>query len=431
MGTKLLHYSKLAYTSFWFIPGFMVLAATILSFVSIYIDMKISFDFLGIFGVGGGDESRAILSTIASSAIGVAGVAFSITIVVLVLASSQFGPRLLRGYMRDRGNQIVLGTFISTFIYCLLLLRSVGAVEALNFSITIAVIMSMFNVGMFIYFIHHISSSIHVDHIISIVYKDLLAHIKNFLPEESTEISIDNFDENEEQEEYSYTLAVKYPSSGYLQVISRKSILNFTKKNNFLVHIMYKPGEFIVENSPLLIIKSNEEIQESISKDLLNYFIVGKRRISEQDPEFAIHQIVEIAVRALSPGINDPFTALTCIDWLGSVVCLLTNKQFPVSKIYDEESKLRMVSKTSDFKGAVNVAFDQIRQYGVDSVAVNIRLLETLSKIAIFIKGTEQKDVIQEQADMILRSSEKANIDIRDKTDIKKRYDSFLKEINS
>ena len=149
-----------------------------------------------------------------------------------------------------------------------------------------------------------------------------------------------------------------------------------------------------------------------------------------QDAEFAIHQLVEVALRALSPGINDPFTAITCIDHLGSVLCSLTDRAFPRPSFYDDEGKLRIITKPLTFEGVTNAAFDQIRQYGRASVAVTIRLLETLKTVAFHASTLEQRKAILRQADMIIRESQETIGEKNDRDDVQERYQALLNVLN-
>lgn len=424
-------------TSFWFIPGFMVFSAIWISFVIVAVDRMIEsgqHSVLGLLYTGGPEGARAILSTIAGSMITVAGVAFSITIVALTLASSQFGPRLLRNFMRDTGNKIVLGTFIATFIYCLLVLRSVYSIEGHIFvpaiSVTFAIALAVVNVGVLVYFIHHISTSIHADRVIEGVYEDLSEHISRIFPEESEHEHVKS--ENDRngprpiEDTYDHVFEIAAAESGYVQAIDSDSLLKTAGEHEFRVHLLFRPGEFTVAGCTLAEVESAEPFDEDLSEQIVNSFIVGPYRTPGQDIEFAILQLVEVALRALSPGINDPFTAITCIDQLCSVLCSLADRAFPAHHHYDAEGRLRVINKPLTFEGLVDAAFDQIRQYGSTSVSVIIRLLESLRSIAGRVRNSEQRQAIIRQADMILRSSQGSITEKEDRDDVQQRYQAML-----
>ena len=317
MKTKLLNVWESIRASFWFVPSIMVFWAVLLSFLMVAVDRRLdltSYSSFGILYAGGPEGGRLILSTIAGSMVTVAGVAFSITIVALTLASSQFGSRLLRNFMRDTGNQLVLGTFISTFIYCLLVLRTVGQVDEAvfvpNVSITFAVVLALVNVGVLIFFIHHVSTSIQADQVIAAVYHELLNHIQRLFPEEIGY----GPDHNEKVENeksalghaYYQTVPVLASQSGYLQAIDSDGLLEFATGNDLLMYLQYRPGEFVVAGSTIVAVQCNEPLDENLKRQISGSLILGAQRTPEQDSEYVVHQLVEVAVRALSPGIKIP-----------------------------------------------------------------------------------------------------------------------------
>ena len=441
MKNRLLNLWEMVRTSFWFVPSLMIIVAIGLSFVLVTVDKIIEPENLRVFRflyAGGPVGARSILSTIAGSMITVAGVTFSITIVALTLTSSQFGPRLLRSFMRDTGNQIVLGTFIATFIYCLLVLRSVYSIDGRVFvpgiAVTFAMILAVINVGVFIYFIHHVSTSIHADRVIAVVYQELSEHIQRLFPEKigygSVQIENEMNGPQSTEDRYNHVYDITVSESGYLQTIDGDSLFKITEEHDFFIHLLFRPGEFIVEGNSLAIVKSTEPFQEVFAEQIVSSFIIGPQRIPEQDVEFAIYQLVEVALRALSPGINDPFTAIACIDRLGSALCCLSNRAFPFPRRYNAEGRLQVIAKPPTFEGVVNAAFDQIRQYGVTSVAVTIRLLESLKTIAERARNSEQRQAILRQADMIARTSQDSIKDTNDKDDIQQRYQDLLIVLN-
>lgn len=441
MKTRLLNLWEIIRSSFWFIPGLMVFSAITLSFFTIAVDRKIQADLypcLDILFKGGPEGARSVLTTIAGSMITVAGVAFSITIVALTMASQQFGPRLLTNFMKDKGNQFVLGTFIATFIYCLFVLRNVYSagenVFVPTLSVTFSLILALVNVGVLIYFIHHVSTSIQADHIIAAVYNELLETIQRIFPVEigyEKEKNIDhgiNF--NPEEDDYHKVDQINAVKSGYLQAIDGDGLLELAKKHDLRFELQCRPGEFIIINSPIVSVKYNQ-INENLIKKIVRTFILGSRRTPEQDAEYAIHQLTEVAIRALSPGINDPFTANSCIDRLGSALCIMTKKEFPSPYRYDEENKLRVIAKPLTFSGITNAAFDQIRQFGRTNVSVTIRILETLKIIAIHTRNDEQRKAILRQAKMAADASHESIPQENDRKDVQKRYQALLEVLDS
>lgn len=337
-------------TSFWFLPGLIVISSIILSFFTIAVDKSCNVNdcrLPGILFAGGAEGARAVLATIAGSMITITGVTFSITIVALTLASSQFGPRLMRNFMKDRGNQVVLGMFNATFIYCLLVLRSVDTTETLafvpNISTSVAIVLALINVGVLIYFIHHISSSIQADYVISSVYKELMQSIERLFPEELghdlEKDELDAIDFPVQKKAFQNSQVLSAGQSGYLQAINNEMLMDYTTTKDVLISIHCRPGEYIIHGSPLVTIYSDKAFENDPEK-IIQSFIIGNKRTPEQDVEFSIHQLVEVAARALSPGINDPFTAIACIDRLGSVLGHLCSKNFLLFKELNQCKKI-------------------------------------------------------------------------------------------
>ena len=440
MKTRIYRLWELVRSSFWFIPGLMIFSAIGLSFIVLAMDRRIEPDHYRAFALlynGGAEGARSILSMIAGSMITVAGAAFSITIVALTLASSQFGPRLLRNFMRDKGNQFVLGTFTSTYIYCLLVLRSIQSVGDNVFvpgiSVTFAIALAIINVLILIYFIHHVSVSINANRVIMVVYNELSENMRRLFPEEfGYEFEkIEGRDRSDLIEDrYAHVSDITASQSGYLQAIDIESLLKLAGEHDLRIQLSFAPGDFIVAGSKLAEVRSAEQFDEDLDEQIVDSFIIDSQRTPEQDAEFAIHQLVEVALRSLSTGINDPFTAITCIDHLGSALCFLVDRAFPSPYRYDDEGTLRVIAKPLTFEGIVKAAFDQIRQYGSSSVAVTIRLLESLSTIAGRIRNSEQRQAIIRQADMIASASQDSIPEKKDRDDVKQCYQALLYTLN-
>lgn len=427
-------------TSFWFVPTLMVSVAIALALTTI------TFDELGVSLVNkfswtytrGPEGARAILSTVASSMMTVAVTAFSITIVALQLASSQFGPRLLRNFMRDTGNQIVLGTFISTFIYCLLVLRTIRVEEDSDFvphlSVTCSVLLAIVSIGVLIYFIHHAAASIQADTVIAEVGQELNKAIDRLFPQkigegksmENQTIKNHNIPAKLDTE----SCSIKALKSGYIQAIDRDKLMAIAKENDILIWIKYHPGIFIVCDSDLLLVFPDYVVTKKLVKQINKTIVFGHQRTQQQDLKFCIDQLVEIAVRALSPGINDPFTAIRCIDRLSEALCHLAKRNIPSPYRYDDENKLRVIANPIAFDEVVDAAFNQIRQYSKSSVAVTMRLLEAISIIAKHAQSQSQKEALLRHAQMIERGSQEAISEECDRQDIQKEYLTALQSLD-
>lgn len=433
MKAKLKYFVELIKTSFWFLPLVIILSAIGLAFLLIYFDLRASFEpkgFLVYFLSGGAVSARNVLSIIGSAMLGVAGTVFSITLVALTLASSQFGARLLRNFMYDQLNQVVLGTYVATFIYCMLVLKTVKSEMDIEFvpnlSIMVAMILAVANIFLLIIYIHHISVSIQADHVVSDVSQKLTKSIKTLFPEELGE---EQGSEKKNKELYEELIksfpspeVVDCPRSGYLQAIDNDGLIDLSVKYDLFLSLNHRPGNFLVENEPLVEVYSKKPCNDELKEKIRDTFVLGKVRTPLQDTEFSIHQLVEVAARALSPGINDPFTAITCIDNLTASLCYLTGVKFPSAWRHDEEGRLRMKVNPVTFAGMMDAAFNQIRQYGKDSPSVIIRLMEGLVTIKRFSTLSDHSGSVIRHAKMVLNAAEEAITEENDLNDVRERF---------
>jgi uncharacterized membrane protein len=394
----------------------MVIAAILLSWTVPYLDTLLSpedFEELQWLSNMGPESAMTLLSTIAGSMITIAGVVFSITIVVLTLASSQFGPRLLGNFLRDRANQIVLGTFIATFLYCLLVLRTIH-VEPNGYipywGTVLGLLLAVCSVGVLIYFIHHIAVSIQAPHLIASVSAELSNDVARLFPEgigkkmpaTGSRKPLGEIVTRLEKE----GTEIPAQGGGYLQAIDGDKLVEIAQKENLIVLLHYRPGHFLIKGAPIGTVLADKTITPEVIKSLNQQFICGNERTQEQDIEFSVLQLVEVGVRALSPGVNDPFTCIQCIDQLSANLCQLAQREFPSPYRYDDEKTLRVVARTLRFEAILNAAFHQIRQHGKGNVAVLIRLLEGLERIGACLQRHEDREAIRRHVTMIQRGSQ-------------------------
>lgn len=434
MKKLLFFWSKLKAT-FWFIPVFIILIAACLAMVLIFLDTRLNLSTDG-FGrylfIGSVDSARSILSIISGAMIGVAGTVFSITLVALTLASSQFGSRLIRNFMYDHLNQIVLGTYISTFIYCLIVLHAIkekGMFEFIpSLSVMVALVAAVANIILLIVFIHHIAISIQADKVIADISESLSRNLETLFPEkigdETDEEKIQN--ETSIKSTFSKKQTISGHKNGYIQYLDGDSLIHLASELNILIELYFRPGDYLVKGLEMGVIYTNEILGEETIKKLQNQFIVGKFRTPQQDAEHAIHQMVEIAARALSPGVNDPYTAVTCLDNLTSAMSYLSEVKFPSRYRFDEEGKLRVIADRTTFEGMLDAAFNQIRQFAEGSPAVVIRLMESLITINKFARRQNHKNAIKKHAGMVLNMAKKTFPESNDLKDLQERSKLIL-----
>lgn len=426
--------------NYWFVPSLMVLAAVGLSFLTLNFDRsaQAAAQDLSFFWGGGPEGARGLLEVIASSMITVASLTFSLTVVAFSQASAQFGPRLLRNFIRDTGNQIVLGTFVSTFVYCLLVLRAIrSTVEAQpgilgvdefvpEFSISIGIVMALSSLGVLIYFIHHVSQSIYAPNVIAAVAGDLMQAIDRLFPKDEDPLALpeqaervpvlpDDFD--------TQSIRVNATHSGYLQGIDFYLLREIASQHGLKLIVTHRPGQFVIYGDDLALIWPKERVDRDLSQRLRRAFVVGNQRVAPQDVEFAIDQLEEIALRALSAAINDPFTAINCIDWLGVALSRLAQKTIPPPYFTGTDGEVRVVIQHPiTFQGAVDAAFNQIRQHSGNHVSVRIRMLEVIAVIAEHTNDPFELQALERQAKMIRHSSRKYVDETDDIADLDERF---------
>ena len=431
---KLLFFWHNLKSTFWFIPVAIIGLSIIMAFELLYLDKIFHYKPEGVFQYifpGSAGAARSVLSAISGAMITVAGTVFSITLVALTLASSQFGPRLLRNFMHERLNQVVLGTYVSTYVYCLIILNAVRDNDSISFIPTLSVfaafLATIANIILLIIFIHHIAIQIQADYVISDISGMLSKNIEKLFPEEMTlgEVTEKEPDMPKILDKFDYHMPVLAPKSGYLQFIDPSSLIRKMKEHNQLLILDSRPGKYLVESMTMGMLYSFKPIQPQELIDLQETIVIGQQRSTDQDAEFSILQMVEIAARALSPGVNDPFTAIACIDNLTSTLCRLTLIKFPSKYRYDDEDQLRIVAKSLDFDGLINAAFNQIRQYAAGNPSVLIKLMEALNTLKTFSSREEHQRAVKRHADMVLRISEESMKEINDLNDLKERYVPF------
>jgi len=391
--------------------------AIALSFVLVQVDAWLSvevvrnFDLLYTFGPEG---ARAILSVIASSMITVASLIFSITMLTLQLASSQFGPRVLRNFMRDRSNQIVLGTFIATFLYCLLVLRTVRGTQASGFvphlSVAFGTLFAIASVAVLIYFIHHIATSIRIETLLAHLAAETRSAVDRLYPERMGQDSSRDKDETAQypipSDFEGCARQVYVDGSGYVQRIGVDALMRIAIEHDLVVRIEGRPGRFVNEGDAILVAYPRDRVSDEIANDLGGALVVGLDRTPEQDLEFSIRRIVELAQRSLSPGINDPTTALYCIDRLGEAFGRLADREIPSPTRFDENRQLRIVTEINTLGELACHAFAAIARYGITDVDVIARLLSTMDKLSRS-SPREACEAIMRLREAIRRESEK------------------------
>jgi len=420
-------------TTLWVVPTAEVVAAVALFLLTYALDRAAYRRDLTLpswVNGGSADAARQILTATAAAVITVVGLVFSITIVALTLASTQFGPRILRNFVRDRGTQVTLGTFVATFVYSVLVLGSVshgGIGFVPHLSITVALALLLVDLGVLIYFIHHVATSIQLPQVIASIAGDLAAAIKTEViagpqpADRETGPSDTELLFRIEQD----GATVPAPTSGYLQFVGYPTLVDIAEHAEAVIQLLHRPGHFVVEGLPLARVWPATAAPE-VGRGFARTHATGAHRTLAQDLAFAIDQLSEIAIRALSPAVNDTFTALTCIDWLGDGLCKVSAQWNPDRIHRDTRGHVRVIAAPSSYARLVDRAFDKIRQAGRGVPAVMIRQLEAIMKILDYTNNDEQRSALRRQADMIWRSTCESVAEPNDRADVQRRYDEIV-----
>jgi uncharacterized membrane protein len=410
MNTWLKHVYEKIQASAWTTPTVSVLLAIILAQITLFFDSEFDasiFNANSFLSIASPDSARMLVSTIASSTLSLAGVAFSSIMVTMTLASQQFGPRLLRNFLKDRTSQICLGVLMGTFVYCLFVIRGprnndLTATFIPQISVMTAMALAIVSLGFFIHFVQHVLKIIQSENIISDAHRGLQIMIDKSFPVSTAEqpevCPLTNVEDIAGWN-------VKAGKLGYIQAIDFGKLFQLAIEHKAVLLTLVRPGEFL---SPLQrvvrIIEGPDEteVDEHFVQKVRSAFYISSNRTPEQDYEYGIRQLVEVALRALSPGINDPFSAMDCIDYLGSALQAIFERSLPQTVFRDDDGKIvRLIISATDWNGLVCGAVDQVRQAARSNCAVSCHLLNALRKMGEVAEREEQMAAILNQAELV------------------------------
>lgn len=399
-------------SSYWLIPTVMACGAIGASYLTDCIDRGYEDlrDPLGWMQSVRPDGARAILATIAGSMITVAGVSFSITIASVSYATSSFAPRLLDRFLRDRGNQFTLGTFIATFLYCLLVLRTVvggsGDGAATQFvphaGVFCALVLATLNVGVMIFFIHHVPMTIHVSNVVARIGQETRDDIRERLPKllgkRDRDLEADRLPENFD----AWAVPIDAASHGYVEQLDYEGLFQLAKKHDLIVRSACSPGSFTLVDRPLAHAYPTERVTDEIAASIRGCYALGSRRTGAQDLHFRINELIEIAIRALSPGVNDPFTAMSCVDWLTTILAELGQQAFGSPHVTDEHGALRLVVRPTDFADFCRAVFDGLEPYAAKDSLTTIHLLGRMGDLVPALPDAPNREQVVKHAHALL-----------------------------
>lgn len=437
MKFRQVQYAENIYAGFWLIPLVMSLSAIFLAVTTSYIDRRYSINILNGYFAYSLDlvHTREVLSIIATSVISITSVTFSITVLTLSIASNQLGPRLLPNFMKQKPTQIVLGIFIGTFVYTLLILQSLSlnSAEAVTplLSIFLAIALGIFCFFLLIYFIYFVCHVIQVDNVFSLLLTDLIASIERQYPLSTSDrtsmldkaISADtaNLHDLIKDKIVTYIRANRY---GYLQTIDYEALLYQATSNNMIFHCQVIPGKYLIEDMVLIKVYSEFTLDDELIESCMDALQIASRRSTVQDIEFAFEELAEIALRALSPGINNPYLAIHAIDRITQGLSSLQRRRIPDKVLCDELNNIRVIRQISGYEDVVGIAFNRLRQQANRDLSVTISLMTNFRKILELNPPNEMCIALFKQTDCLYEEAKMHVMCDVDKKDLEESYNA-------
>jgi len=346
--------------------------------------------------------AQVILAGIAASIMTVVSIVFAILLMTLTLASMQFSPRIILSFARDRVTQWTLGIFLGTFSYCMAALpaaRSLPKPFAPVATVLGAMVLAFACVCWLLFFIHHISQAISVNQIVDKIATETESMIDEIMPWPHR---LDRMEEGDPLRGYTFETAVVNEVSGYIRFIDTKRLVALAKLHHVKVRVLRRVGHFVPAGVPLLMLSKADRMTPEGKAALLAAFDRGPSRTLQQDVEFGVLQIVDIALKAISPAVNDPSTGISCVDQLSRILIRFASREPPESSLYDPPGVLRVNIAWIDFEKLLDSAFEQIRMYSKGDVAVSLRMLRALGDIATTTADQDFREILAERGQRIV-----------------------------
>jgi uncharacterized membrane protein len=339
-------------------------------------------------------SASMVLGAIAGSMMSVVSIVYSVLLVALSLASVQFSPRILGTFVRDRVSQRTLGVFIGTFTYCLLVMRAIDADPpwVATWAVALGFLLGLTCLGFLIYFIHHIATGIQVNNIVERIAT------------ETEEVLAEVYPHGERPEApppAESTASVVADRAGYLQLVDYDGLASIAREHAVVVHLTVEPGDFVARGAELARL-SGRDLATAAVDGCASSFDLGATRTMQQDAAFGFRQLVDIALKAISPAVNDPSTAATCIDRIGALLAEAARRR-PGPLVISDRGAVRVVAPQPSFSELADLAFNQLRQYGRGDLSVSIRLLGAIERAARACDDPLYLAALARHADLVQR----------------------------
>jgi uncharacterized membrane protein len=422
--------------SFWFAPVIMSLGAILLAWAMYWLDLRIPYESLQesrlvLSGTPG--ELRTALLGMASTILATAGVVFTLFTLPLSTVAAQYGSRLLRVFLGDRTTQLVLGMFVATFVYCMVAALSIPPAivepEGPQITATIGLVLMLGTFGSLILLVQHISTMLQAPNIAAAAGAELREVVRAETPEEfksgdsresGLETRIDSLVETE-------CYAVRVKRTGYIQYIDPHDLLTLARERNLVIRLLRKPGHMVFRDARVALVWPAAQVDEDLDRQIRNAFRIGNGRTPTQDVAYAVNQLVEMAVRAMSPAINDPYTAMTCLDYIGEGLALFIQQGEKSPYYYDQDKRLRLILEPVTFAELLSTAYDMLRHCSSDNPSVLLHMLDVIDAVgqeasSPTLKNTvEARQELLRQVNLIKAESQAGAIIDRDRERISQR----------
>ncbi len=426
--------------SYWFYPALFALIGFLLGMGLVYLDRIGATGWLQYvrgYHPASPEGASNMLTVISGSMIGVASTVFSITIAAVAYASGTYGPRLLTNFMEDKGNQLSLAAFIGTFVYAITVLRAVRAVDETalaaaesagaagavsgfvpQLALLVAFVLMMLSVGVLVYFLHHIPSSIRINAVLADIGQRLLKTVSRHFPERQ--------DVEDSEQQQPVGRHVMSSGTGYVRVIELSEMSDLAEKHELRIALLVRTGDFVFPGTKLVSVNT-DRLDEDVAGNIEACFALGRSRTPQQDIEFSIDELVEIALRALSPGINDPFTAITAVHWLGAATAEIGQRQLCPATA--EQGKLaRVMLRNDGFDHFVTRGFGAMRSAVATSRIAALVAFNTLARTAAQIEDKDRRALLAREGDLLMEQAERA-LSGPDLEDLRGGYAEFRKSL--
>ena len=461
--------------SFWFTPAVMALVAILLAWAMYWVDSLIPNEMLAssrLILSGTPSEMRTSLISMAGTILATAGVVFTLLTLPLSTVAAQYGSRLLRVFLGDRTTQFVLGMFVATFVYCIVAALSIPPVtvepEGPQVTTTVGLFLMMATFATLILLVQHISTMLQAPNIAAAAGAKLVEVVGAEIPDEVTigDIGQGEFETRPDLQEAPGTptvkaggdrpstvmvkaggdkerrsdrlntvmetdgYAVRVRRTGYIQYFDPETILTLAQEKDLVIHLQRKPGNFVWPGVVVALVWPVDHVDEQLEEQIRMAFRLGNTRTPTQDIEYALNQLVEMAVRAMSPAINDPFTAMTCLDYIAEGLTLFIRQGEKDSEYYDLEGRVRLVFEPVTFEELLGAAFDMLRHASCDNARVLLHMLGAIDVIGQETKSPEARQMLARHARLILAESQVSRLIEDDKQLIQRSSEALVLKLS-